>query len=103
MEFKPTISVFERAKRVHVLDRAATVFGHIRKSTFIKSADEVLHIGSDAGVSTRQELNVSPMTIWMVRVQGPMPADFLDRENLMSVFCSSRSCSFLCFISALYS
>jgi hypothetical protein len=29
MEFEPTISVFEWAKTVHALDRAATVIGHI--------------------------------------------------------------------------
>jgi hypothetical protein len=27
VEFEPTIPVFERAKTVHVLDRAATVIG----------------------------------------------------------------------------
>jgi hypothetical protein len=28
MEFEPTIPVFERAKTVHALDRAATVIGY---------------------------------------------------------------------------
>jgi hypothetical protein len=27
--FEPTVQVFERAKTVHALDRAATVIGHI--------------------------------------------------------------------------
>jgi hypothetical protein len=32
VEFKPTIQVFELAKSVHALDRAATVIGAMRTS-----------------------------------------------------------------------
>jgi hypothetical protein len=35
VEFEPTIPVFERAKTVHALDRAATVVGSFSEISFI--------------------------------------------------------------------
>jgi hypothetical protein len=35
VEFEPTIPVFERAKTVHALDRAATVIGSLHYITYI--------------------------------------------------------------------
>jgi hypothetical protein len=42
--FEPTITVFERTKAVHALDRAANVIGHIHNSGKLKShTDYVLY------------------------------------------------------------
>jgi hypothetical protein len=43
--FEPTIAVFERAKTVHVFDRAATVFGlaHLLKKICIVGGGSKVH------------------------------------------------------------
>jgi hypothetical protein len=41
MGFEPTIPVFERAKTVHALDRAATVFGSYKTAKFVAMGSSV--------------------------------------------------------------
>jgi hypothetical protein len=41
--FEPTTSVFERAKKIHPLDRVANVIGDHRVLLFIKHNKDTLH------------------------------------------------------------
>jgi hypothetical protein len=45
VEFEPTTPIFERAKAVHALDRAATVIGHFVITVSIMASESItLHL-----------------------------------------------------------
>jgi hypothetical protein len=78
--FEPTIPVFERAKTIHTLDRAAAVIGLLRRSKneFLWSMVEYLHRSPASGKRRRKGNPVpggitGPPCSWGISIQGPGP------------------------------
>jgi hypothetical protein len=82
VEFEPTIPAFERAKRVHALDRAATVIGPVNITLF-KSCHRALTWNENSDPSKQAYVHITPDYIYVYMVELASREIYLSKFRFM--------------------